>query len=318
MSSKDFNIYAIGGTGINIVNRYLKDARHGGFVETIVGIDSSTANPIAEGLFPLERLEGAEGSGGFRGAHKEKYGDFAKQILAKYSPNKVNIVVFSCGGGTGSGLGPFLVRYMLQRKIPVLSIVIGDTSTFNEQKNTIEALGSLYNQTSLGNSVLFSYLENKPEVSQGEVNAQAAARIDNTIMMFNLSNERIDYADVKNFFFYNDIVDADPILTQLTFLPENDLTKYGRRPVAAISLYPNGDDIRVPYENMLYRKAGVFGPSFHGLTGSVHAVLDHGDTLKGIEEMVEKKNVKADELAGAFRNKHKNPFGAAGDSDGML
>lgn len=318
MSSKDFNIYAVGGTGINIANRYLKDARHGGNVETIVGIDSSSANPISEGLFPLERLEGAEGSGGNRKAHKDKYADFAKQLLAKYAPNKVNIVVFSCGGGTGSGLGPWLVRYMLQRKIPVLSIVIGDTTTFNEQKNTIEALGSLYNQTNLGNSVLFSYLENKPEQTQGEVNAQAAARIDNTIMMFNLNNERIDYADVKNFFFYNDVVDADPILTQLTFLPEADLSKYGRRPVAAISLYPNGDDIKVPFENMLYRKAGVFGSAFHGITASVHAVLDHGDTLKGIEEMVQNKNIKEDELSGTFRNKTKNPFGAAADSDGMM
>jgi len=316
---KDFNIYAVGGAGIDILNRYLKDARNGRFIETMVGIDSSKANPVTDGLYPLERLEGAEGSGGNRQAHKPMYNDFAKQLLAKYAPNKINIVVFSCGGGTGSGLGPYLVRQMLQRKIPVLSIVIGDTSTFNEQKNTIEALGSLYNQTKLGNSVLFSYLENKPTITQGEVDEQAGARIDNAIMMFNTENERIDYADVKNFFFYNDIVDADPVLTQLTFLTDDDLEKYTRLPVAAISVYTDADSIRVPFENMLYRKAGIYGKEFKGIKSNIHAVLDHGDTLKGIEEMVKEKNTKADQLSGSFRNKQKNLFAeGAADDDGMM
>lgn len=315
---KEFNIYAVGGTGINVANRYLKDNRNGKHIERIVGIDSSEANPIAEGLFVLERLEGAEGSGGNRQAHKDKYADFGKQLLAKYPPNKVNIVVFSCGGGTGSGLAPYLVRFMLQKKIPVISIVIGDTSSFNEQKNTIEALGSLYNQTKLGCSVLFSYLENKPTVTQGEINAQAAARIDNAVMMFSLANERIDYADVKNFFYYNDIVEADPVLTQLTFLTDDDLNDYKRRPVAALSLYADGDDIRVPFENMLYRKAGVYGEDFHGLTHNVHAVLDHGDTLASIKEMVKEKDTKSDELSGQFRNKEKDIFATAADDDGMM
>lgn len=315
---KDFNIYAVGGTGINIINRFLKDNRNGRSVDTVVGFDTSSANPVSDGLFTVERVPGAEGSGGNKQAHTDKYPDFAKQMLAKYTPNKINIVVFSTSGGTGAALGPYIVRNLLERKIPVLAIVIGDRSSFKEHENTVGTLGSLYNQTKLGHSVLFSYLENKPTVTQGEINAQASARIDNSIMLFSLENERIDYADVFNFFFYTDIVDADPVLTQLSFLTDDDVGKYESKPVAALSLYSDADQIKSPFENLLYRKAGIYGETYHGVTHTTHAVLDHGDTLESLKEMINAKAVKADQLAGQFRNKGNLNFGGNVDDDGMM
>lgn len=315
---KDFNIYAVGGTGINVANRFLKDNRNGRAIETIVGFDTSSANPVTDGAFNVERVPGAEGSGGNKQAHTDKYPDFAKQMLAKYAPNKINIVVFSTGGGTGAALGPWIVRNLLQRKVPVLAIVIGDRSSFNEHSNTIGTLGSLYNQTKLGHSVLFTYLENKPTITQGEINAQAAARIDNAIMMFSLENERIDYADVFNFFYYTDIVDADPVLTQLTFLTDDSVGKYESKPVAALSLYADADQIKSPFEDLLYRKAGIYGQTYHGIHQTTHAVLDHGDTLESLKEMINTKSVKADQLAGQFRNKGALNFGGDANDDGMM
>lgn len=316
---KDFNIYAVGGAAIKILNRYLKENKHGKHVDKLVGFDSSDADNVTDGLYPLERLEGASGSGGFRHTHKEKWGDFSRAMLAKYEPNKVNIVIFSTGGGTGASLGPWIVRRMLERKIPVLAIVVGDSSSFNEQSNTIETLGSLYNQTTLVNApVIFSYLENTAETTHGEVNASAVARIDNAIMMFNLENDSIDEQDVKNFFYYTDVVNADPIMSQLTFLTDDDVPKYKSKPVAAISLFSDPDNVRSPFQNILYRKAGVFGQSFHGINTGVHAVLDHGDTLESLKKMINEKQVKTDELAGQFSNRGANPFGNAGSDDGMM
>ena len=99
---KHFNVYAVGGTGINIANRFIKDSRNGDSIETIVGFDTSGANPVIDGAFNVERVPNAEGSGGNKKAHIDKYPDFAKQMLAKYAPNKINIVVFSTSGGTGA------------------------------------------------------------------------------------------------------------------------------------------------------------------------------------------------------------------------
>lgn len=315
---KDFNIYAVGGTAIKILNRYLKEGKNGKFVDTVVGFDSSDADNVVDGLYPLERLEGAHGSGGNRRTHADKWGDFSKSMLAKYAPNKVNIVVFSTGGGTGASLGPWMVRRMLERKIPVLALVIGDSSSFNERVNTVDTLGSLYNQTKLGHPVLFSYIENTEDTTHGENNAVACARIDNALMMFNLENDSIDEQDIKNFFYYTDIVQADPIMSQLTFLHHDTLATYKSKPVAAISLFANADDVTVPFPNMLYRKSGVFGPSFHGVQSGMHAVLDHGDTLASLKELVNEKQVKSDELAGRFSNKAPSPFGDVSSDDGML
>lgn len=314
---KDFNIYAVGGTAIKIANRYTQEGKHHKHVGTLVGFDSSDADTVVDNAYPIERLEGANGSGGNKKTYIDKWEDFSKAMLAKYTPNKVNIVIFSTGGGTGASLGPWLVRQCLLKKVPVLAIVVGDMSSFNEQENTVGTLGSMYNQIKLGSSVIFSYLENKPELTHGEVNASAVSRIDNTIMMFNMENDSIDEQDVKNFFYYTDVVKADPVMTQLTFLTEADLSQYSLKPIAAISLFPNPDDVRSPFPNMLYRKAGVFGESFRGFNSGVHAVLDHGDTLESLKKMISDKQVKTDELAGQFRNKETNLFGTASD-DGMM
>lgn len=315
----DINIYAFGGTGINILNKYLIEGKSSKLIGNVVGIDTSNANPVVDNAYPLERLEGAEGSGGDKKAYIDKYPDFVKQVLAKHQPNKLNVVIFSTGGGTGASAGPFAVRYMLQKKIPVLALVVGDMSTVNEQNNTVGTLGSLYNQTKLGSSVLFSYLENGPSISQGEINRAAVGIIDNFATMFNLENERIDYADIKNFFYYTDVVAAEPVLTQLAFLQESDVPSYKRTPVAAMSLYNNIDEIKTPFEDMLYRKAGIFGSRYQGVGQPMHAVLDHGNTLDSLKEMIANKENRSNELSGRFKNKETNLFGGSDvDDDGMM
>lgn len=314
---KDFNLYGFGGTGTNILNKYLTEGKGRKFIDQVVGVDTSNANPVEDGVFPVVRMEGAEGSGGNRKAHQPKFDDFAKQVFAKHPANKLNILIYSLGGGTGSSVGPYALRQLLQKKIPTLVICVGDISTLNEQNNTTDTLGSMYNQTKLGVPVVFSYLENGADVSQGEVNRRAVSLIDNAIMMFNMHNERIDYADVKNFFYFTDVVKADPIMTQLTFLGDNDINNYTRKPVAAISLYNDIDEISVPFENMLYRKSGLFGEEFSGYGNNLHAVLDHGSTLQSLKEIIAERDAKNNELSGQFKNTEASPFGG-GDDDGMM
>lgn len=318
MTMKDFNLYACGGTGINITNKFIKEGKNFPFIDKIVGIDTSSANPVTDGLYDIELLEGAQGSGGNKKEHGAKYPDFVKQVMAKHEPNKLNIVIYSTAGGTGSGVGPYIVRYLLQKKLPVLSIIVGDCTTVNEQNNTLGTLGSLYNQCKLGVPVVFSYLENKAELTQGEVNTRAVGVIDNALMHFNLDNERIDYADIRHFFYFTDVVEADPILTQLTFMTDSDLPKYESVPVAAISLFNDIDEIKTPYENMLYRKAGIYGENFFkGMKGSSHAVLDHGTTIDSLKLMISEKEKRGNELSGRFKSKDESLFENS-DDDGMI
>lgn len=315
---KDFNIYAVGGTAIKIANRYLEEGVNHRFLGNLIGFDSSNADQVTEGAYPIERLEGAKGSGGDRTAYGDRWGDFSKAMVAKYTPNKINIVIFSTGGGTGASLGPWMVRQMLLKKVPVLALVVGDTSSLKEQENTIATLGSLYNQIKTGAPVVFSFLENTLKNTHGQVNAEAVARIDNTMMMFNSENHSVDEADINNFFYYTSVVNADPIMTQLSFMTDDQLPNYNRKPIAAISLFVRPDDVRAPFPDMLYRKGGTFGESFKGIATGIHAVLDHGDTLNSLKEMIASQQQRTDELGAQFRNKDANPFGNVVSDDGMM
>ncbi|MGL4614396.1 MAG: hypothetical protein ACRCVV_10960 [Shewanella sp.] len=311
-----FNIYGAGGAGINILNQLLKESKSQQFIKQVVGLDTSDANPAIDGLFEIERLGDTRGSGSDKSANISRYPDFVKQVLAKHQPNSINIVVFSASGGSGSGIGPFLVRAMLERDIPVLSVVIGDTTSIKEFDNTISTLRSLNAQTKLGCPVLFAYRENQLGRTQGEVNRNVLEVINNAVMMFNLQNERIDYADVKNFFFFTNVVKADPILTQVSFCNDENVKDYKRTPVACISLFNDIDQIKAPFDNLLYRKAGLFGPETEGLINAAHALLDHGSTLNELEVMMKQQETKQAELSGKY--KVQKDLSQGSDDHGMF
>lgn len=314
---RDFNIYGLGGCGINVLNLFVQESKQSRFVNKIVGVDLSSANPVTDGVFEVERMEGTEGSGGNKATHAAKAADFVKQVLAKHQPAKLNILVYAAAGGSGAALGPYMVRAMISKGIPVLSMVIGDTTSIKEMENTVSTLRSLAAQANLLKApVLFSYRENNNEFSQGAVNRTVVQTIDNALTMLNLANERIDYADVKNFFYFSNVTNADPILAQMSFKDESNLNTYDRIPVAALSLYNNIDEIKAPFADLLYRKAGIFGKESQGYGNALHAILDHGTTINAIEKMMEEQETKQATLAGRYQAKVDVAQGAS--DDGMF
>lgn len=317
MSNKDFNIYLCGGGAINVGNLILSESRHGHYIEQMVGLDTSTANKAIDNSFPIERLEGTEGSGSDKSKNMHLYKPFVKQTLAKYEPNKINIVVYTASGGTGAGVGPHLVRELLELDLPVLSMVIGDDSSMKELNNTVSTLRSLAAQTQLGVPVCFCYHVNKDGLTHTAVNRSVVASIDAALLTLNLGNERVDYADICNLFFFNKVVDADPILTQMTFLLDEDLGKYDRQAIAAISLFKEEESIRVPFPDLMYRKAGLFGEINAGFTSGCHAILDHGSTLHELEVMMETHKKRTDAIGSRFRAKTSAVI-KGGDGDGMF
>lgn len=317
MSTGAFNIYLCGGVGIKIGNLFMAESRQSRHVNQIVALDSSTANKAVDDCFPVERLEGTEGSGSDKRANMHLYKAFVKQVLSKYEPNKLNIVVFAAAGGTGSGIGPHVVRELLEAGIPVLSMVIGDDASMKELDNTVSTLRSLAAQTQLGVPVCFTYHLNKETLSHSAVNRQVVQSIDSALLALNLDNISIDYADISNLFFFNKVVSADPILTQMTFLTDEELGNYTRQPIAAISLFSHEDEMRVPFPGLMYRKAGVFGESNSGYGTGCHVVLDHGNTLSELETMMEGHKKRTDAIGSRFRVQ-KTSVTEGADGDGMF
>jgi len=89
-----------------------------------------------------------DGSGGERKTNFAAISANLEEYLNQYGYlNKVigefHIVVFSAAGGTGSIVGPLLVTSLRKSDIPVVSIVIGDSSNGLSCKNTLNTIASL-------------------------------------------------------------------------------------------------------------------------------------------------------------------------------
>jgi len=75
------------------------------------------------------------------GANLEEYlttYGYMKKVIGEF-----HIVIFSASGGTGSILGPLLVTNLRKNDIPVVAIVIGDSSNGLSCKNTLNTIASL-------------------------------------------------------------------------------------------------------------------------------------------------------------------------------
>lgn len=316
MKMKDFNIFACGGCGIDNLTNYMNTGKQSKFVDQVVALDFSRATKVPDNLFEVVCPDDTEGSGSNKATNVEKVPDLIKRALSKVQPNKLNIVISSASGGSGAVIAPYLIRELIEKGYPVLTFLVGDMTSIKEMNNTVGTLRSLDARVAMMDApILFCYRANTHQNTQGAVNKEIAAAIDSALIMFNLTNNRIDYADVKNFFFFNKVVDADPILTQLVFSDHQQLAEYKRRPVAALSLFSDVDEITTPFENLLYRKAGIFSEHTKGYVGGLHAILDHGSTVGEVEAMIKDQETKLSSLAGSFKSEKKVSVGATESGD---
>lgn len=296
-----FKAFGCGGCGIDIVNRYNVE---GIFRDSfdLLGLDTSEANVDDVTNIKVEFVPGAIGSGSDQSKNVGRYGSFLQKILTQYEPGNINLLVYSASGGTGSSMGPILHRALLEKDIPVISIVIGDSSTITEATNTVSALLNLNSHTETNSPVIFSYFENTIDNTHGAVNSAVIGFIDSLRIMLGGENKRIDQTDIYHLFFYNKVVKASPVLSRLEIISGEEAEFYNSNAVAAISLYDHEDNIRQVFPQLLYRKAGIFGDEYKSSGyDSLHAVLDHGDSIKVLKDMLSNQRRKNAEVNNQYQ-----------------
>lgn len=297
-----FKVFGCGGCGINVVNRY---SMEGFFRDQIglLGLDTSDANTSDISNLKIELVPGAVGSGSDQSKNAERYGPFLQKIITQYEPGSVNILVYSASGGSGSSMGPTLHRMLLERQLPVISVVVGDMSTITEATNTVGTLLNLNMHTETNNPVIFSYFENNNTNTHGKINSDIIGFIDSLRLMLGPDNKRVDQTDIYHLFFYNRVVKAAPVLSCLDIVSGEEAEVYSRKAVGAISLYDKEDNITQVFSQLLYRKAGIFGETHagHGYS-SLHAVLDHGDSVSILKTMLANQRRKNAEINDLYQN----------------
>lgn len=297
-----FNLIGMGGAGINNIQRYLENG-HFANDFSILALDTSDRNFFEHDKVIFERVPGTVGSGSDQALNADKYPDFLKRIITQYEVDGIVVLVYSGSGGTGSSMGPTLHSMLVERDIPTISIVIGDLTDVNRGSNTVRTLLNLVDITEEQEKpALYAYYQNG-KVPQGEIDGNVTSFIDIARVVFSVENGRIDAMDIKNLFFYNRVVKATPILSCLEFVTDKDVGDYKKNPVAALSLYDNADNIMPAFENMLYSKEGIFKKEYQNSRfAAIHAVLDHGDSLKGLESMLAAQRVHNSEVNANYQS----------------
>lgn len=256
------NIYGCGGTGINIVSSFSKfhGKKDHGFAEiNTYFIDTSESNKpkdCDESLFyKLTESNGKviDGSGKLRKTNAESIVQSSKDMLLRFKPESINLIVHSSGGGSGSVIGPVLTEEMLKRGQLVIVLIAGSSNSRIEVDNTIKTLMS-YELVSknTGKPVPCTYRENGKSHHNVKVDEDIRTMVAIISAMFSGENHRLDSADLNNFLNYNRITGYQPKLTLLDFYSKTLNPPQGLTVMSLVSLSTKNIDysIDIPVEYM--------------------------------------------------------------------
>lgn len=293
MSKRVTRIYACGGGAIKITADLTDYVNVPGFSDTKISrLDTSdknlTANMNQSSIFVLQ---GADGSGKQRDHNYKPVVAAMSKILAQHQPEDYNIVIFTAGGGSGSVIGPVLVGELLQRKAPVIALVIGTTGDETQAQNsvnTIKSLGGVQQQHK--RPVVFAYFEVNQHNSQHDVDQQVRGVLSGLLNLLDSENTIIDNKDIINFLDWTNVrKDLPAQLVALEMYQGDELNELsGKAPITMASIYPNEDRTYLPVQPA-YSTDGIRSEvaeresSFKGIT--VHYVIHAAPVTPQLREL---------------------------------
>lgn len=280
MDKNTMIIHGAGGAGINICDKVFNMVSElgDGFANVKFNyIDTSTANIDKiepKGQFWLVKTkqhskETINGSGSERKTH---VGDIMANVveyldnnkITKKIPGEYHLVISSGSGGSGSVLNSLIIKNLLERDIPVISVLIGDSSNGLSAINTLNTLASL-NQIAKSTKKPLSivYVNNHAMAESGLHNAEKEANkvLFNTMstlaLFLSSKNEAIDGQDMASIIdqSHYKTIDITPGLYGLTIYSKKiDLPK-GSVPTVGRTLTINNRDFDTGL-TLLHHKRG--------------------------------------------------------------
>lgn len=213
-------VYACGGAGINIGSQLesFRNYSEAGFASiNIVYIDTSKSN-LTDKL-PKDSLyiiEGLDGSGKRRAENVDAITKVSKEILLKYPPTDINIVLSSLAGGSGSTISPTLASELLSKDIPTIAMGIGSQDTRLELSNSIKTIMSFEAISKLREKPLSFLVEfNTKEIDRKAIDERIRTAIISLAALFSKQNKELDSKDLYHWLRYDKVTDFPAKLVQL-------------------------------------------------------------------------------------------------------
>lgn len=243
--TRKLRIYGAGGAGTNRVSEFMQrqqpSANRAKIMPSI--LDTSRSNlrgaKIPEDCLYL--VPDLDGSGKLR---HENHGEISKtirQMLNQIPPQEFNLVVFSASGGSGSVIGPLIIKELIERALPVVGVVIGSYESVISSENTIKTLQSLESiAQNTQTPVVISYHHNELNESRLVTDKSVDAFMGLFSTLVSGENLEIDYKDIENFINFTR-VSGKPQLATIHAASDEDTLNKVTAPVSIASLYTSPD-----------------------------------------------------------------------------
>lgn len=214
--------HCAGGCGINLGDRVLAqvaDLGEGFSDIEFHYIDTSRANidkikPRGEFFQVSAQSYGADKIDGSGGSRQKHAADIIKNIpiymntnnILKRNTGEYHMVVFSASGGSGSMAGSILIKHLLERDIPTIAVVVGDSSNAAVTKSTLGTIATLDNFAVRAKKPLSVIYVNNHGLAVGinhsEAEKLANKQLMNTLALVSLflsnEHESLDDSDMVN------------------------------------------------------------------------------------------------------------------------
>lgn len=276
-------IYATGGCGASAIQSISKwqEADTPGYANIeVTMVDTSTSN--ADGIPPentfliREEKDGktTDGFGQKRDLNPKLILGRVKELLQKFPPNDLNIVVHSGSGGSGSVTGPLIVNELLSRNEHVIVIFVGDDSTRRFTENTLATLKTYENiSATQDKSIAIAYFFNRltdgiKSGNRGTVNKFIENAINDLQVLYSNQNTGMDRQDLFHWLNFNLVTNDKRQVAYLAIVHGDDKeyfsndNNYGRA-LSVATLVTEDQDATYP-RNIEYQVTGILPDSFSG------------------------------------------------------
>jgi len=277
-------VYAAGGCGINLGSQLQYPTAEVCFIDTS---GSNLSDRVDESA--VHTIKGIDGSGKNRRENYEPIIGEVDTVVDRFQPGDFNLVLFSASGGSGSVIGPLLLKNLLERAIPVVAVVVGADDSAIAVTNTINTLKSLESVSAVtGQPVVMAYHENTTGVTRQMIDDEVLFALEALCELTNQNNRELDTTDLTNWVQYQKVAPSiQPQLSSLAVFDSRQEAAKQVEPIAVASLY-NDPSKDTAFGNPLYATVG-YPRDGMDIASQMHYVINTADVEDVFSHLTERQ-----------------------------
>lgn len=211
------NLYACGGTGVNIARRVAD------LDVNIIYVDTSASNlKNTEGNVFL--IDGMDGAGKHMAATYEEFKPVVSDVLLKFPPSRnVNIVLGSLSGGSGAVIAPMVASQLVDDGYNTIAIGTVSESSTAEINNSLKSLRSYRGRSNAIGKAISIYLvegHTRNDVDQNVLHFISLI----SLLVDKKHTAEFDTADLRSFLFFDRVTANQPTVSVLEIGPNEPVT----------------------------------------------------------------------------------------------